>query len=117
MKVFSINPNTNKYFEDKSDYVSIHDNMYQGQWSYTPIYPLYTFASSGRLNYMNENDTVIEFYTMLPVKRLFRHYLVEIRFKFVINPRILNSLNIAIDEFNKFCEMSKTKINVNGLLS
>ena len=116
MKVFSINPNSNTYFEDKSDYKSISDNMYQGTFNHTPVFPLYTFATRGRFNYMNKSSE-IEFYTMLPVKRLLSNYFVEIRFRYTINPRFKNSLNIAIDKFNEFCEKNKKELNVRTLLS
>lgn len=116
MKVFSINPNSNTYFKDSPDYVNISDTMYQGTYNYTPVYPLYTFTTKGRFNYRSY-ENVIEFYTMLPVKRLLSNFFVEIRFRWIINPRAKNSLNVAIDEFNKFCEMNKKELNVSKLLS
>lgn len=115
MKVFSINPNSNKYFEDNCDHVTNTSTMHQGVYNYTPIYPLYTFSTSGRFNYEYDSP-VIEFYTMLPIKRLFGNFLVEIRFRFIISAREENSLNNAIDEFNKFCEMNKKSLNVKTLI-
>lgn len=115
MKAISIDPNSGKYFADRSD-ISFSDIMYQGMYNYTPVYPRYTFCNSGRFNYMNQNN-VIEFITMLPIKRLLNNYFVEVRFRFLINSREEKSLNIAIDEFIKFCEMNKKELNVSTLLS
>ena len=115
MKAISIDPNSGKYFLDRSD-INFSDTMYQGTYNYTPVYPRYTFCNSGRFNYMNpQND--IEFITMLPIKRLLNNYFVEVRFRFMIDSREEKSLNIAIEEFIKFCEMNKKKLNVNALLS
>lgn len=116
MKVFSIDPNSNKYFEDKSEYVNISDNMYQGTYNYTPVYPRYTFTCNGRFNYMLDNNE-IEFYTMLPIKRLLSNYLVEVRFRFIVPTRVENSLNIALNEFHKFCNMNKKELNIKSMLS
>jgi len=116
MKILSLDPNSGKYFEDKSDYVDIDNNMYQGTYNYTPVYPLYTFSNSGRFNYINQNPE-IEFNTMLPIKRLFENYFVEVKFRVIISVYEKDSLNNAINEFNKFCDMNKKELNVNALLS
>jgi len=116
MKVFSLNPNSNEYFEDISDYRNINDNMYRGTYNFTPVYPLYTFSSAERFNYMNW-DNEIEFNTILPIKKLFNNYFVEIKFRCIINPIVENSLNVAIDKFNEFCEKNKKELNVNKLMS
>ena len=115
MKVISIDPNSGKYFVDRSD-INFSDTMYQGMYNYTPVYPRYTFWSSGRFNYMNPQNS-IEFITMLPIKRLLNNYFVEVRFRFMINSREERSLNIAIEEFIKFCETNIKDLNVNALLS
>ena len=115
MKAISIDPNNGKYFVDRSD-INFSDTMYQGTYNYTPVYPRYTFYNSGRFNYTNHQN-YIEFITMLPIKRLLNNYFVEVRFRFIINSREERSLNIAIEEFIKFCEMNKEKLNVNALLS
>jgi hypothetical protein len=114
MKVFSINPNTGKYFEDNSDYVYMDNNMYQGIYSCTPVYPLYTFSNNGRFNYTNPKPE-IEFNTMLPIKRLFGNCFVEIKLRVMINVHEKDFIINAINEFNRFCEMNKKEINVKAL--
>jgi len=114
MKVISIDPNSGKYFFDRSD-INFSDTMYQGMYNYTPVYPRYTFCNSGRFNYTNQQND-IEFITMLPIKRLLTNYFVEVRFIFMINSREEKSLNIAIEEFIKFCEMNKKELNVSTLV-
>jgi len=111
MKVYSIDPHNGEYFEDKE---SLGPPLYQGAYNYTPIYPLYTFSVPNRFNYNSESE--IEFNTMLPIKRLFNKYLVEFRFRFFINPLEKNSLNIAIEEFNRLCEEHKKNIKIKGFI-
>lgn len=116
MKVFSINPNSGKYFEDDNRHLFKGCNMYQGAYNYTPIFPLYTFSTSGRFNYISQRNT-IEFYTMLPVNRIFKKCLVEIHFRFILSPFDKDSLSTAISKFIEFCEESKNTINIGGLIS
>lgn len=116
MKVFSIDPHSGNYFEDNKEHLLSDAYMYQGTYNYTPVYPRYTFLNSCRFNYISNNN-VIEFYTMLPVSRLFGKYLIEVRFRYIINVFDSCSLNRAIEEFNKFCEENKKTISIKGLLS
>lgn len=115
MKVLSIDPNNGEYFLDKSVYVSETNLLYQGHYNYTPVFPRYTFDSLDRFNYLNTNNE-IKFYTMLPIKRFFCNYLVEIRFNYIIDTLDKDSLNKAIYEFNNFCTDNKKTININALL-
>lgn len=114
MKVFSIDPNSGEYFEDKSYYADINSLAYQGTYNYTPIYPLYTFTTNSRYNYFNP-ESIIEFYTMLPIKKLFQNYLVEVRYRAIISPVVKDSLDIIIIKFKEFCEMNKIKLNIKNL--
>lgn len=116
MEVFSIDPNTQGYFRDSDEQVRITDIMYQGLYHYTPVYPNYTFSSKGRFNYMSTANE-IEFYSMLPIKRLFKTYFVEVRFRFTIDHYNKDSLSRAIVEFNSFCEESTYTINIKTLIN
>jgi len=100
VKVLSIHPIYRKYFIDKSelDFLSL---TYQGIYNYTPVYPRYTFFSN-RFNYMTQQN-VIEFITMLPIKRLLSEYFVEVRIEMIVDVRNENSLNVLIERFNEFC--------------
>ena len=115
MKVFSINPNSGKYFVDDNRHLFKGSTLYQGTYNYTPIFPLYTFSSSGRFNYLSQNN-IIEFHTMLPVSRLLKKYLVEVRLRVNINLYDKDSLNKAISKFIEFCEESTNSINIDGLV-
>ena len=44
-------------------------------------------------------------------------YFVEVKFRVIISVYEKDSLNNAINEFNKFCDMNKKELNVNALLS
>lgn len=114
MRVLSINPNNNEYFRDDNEYINSSKLMYQGTYKLTPIYPLYTFDSSNRCDYLHLYNE-IRFYTMLPIKKLFRHYLVEVSFSFFVDPCTEDSLSKIIDEFNKKCEWTKHNLNVKAL--
>lgn len=114
MTVFSIHPDSGTYFKDVSDCVSVTDKVYCGYYNQTPIYPLYTFSINGRFNYESQTPK-IEFYTMLPIERRNMDYLVEIRQVFIINIYEKDSFNNYINEFNKFCEMNKTQLDIKSL--
>jgi hypothetical protein len=115
MTVYSINPNSGEYIKDKTASVSLSDFLYSGTFNYTPVYPRYTFVAPYRFNYQKPY-TEIEFITMLPIKRFMNEYLVEIRFKFIIDPHIENSLEQGVKEFHNFCEMNKKKLKPKRLI-
>lgn len=114
MKVYSINPNSKEYFEDVSDHMCVSYTMYQGMYNYTPVFPRYTFSVSGRFNYTDHHPE-IEFCSMLPVKRLFGNYLVEVRYRFILSAYNENSLNEAIIAFNRFCKDCQKTINISKI--
>lgn len=114
MKVYSLDSNTGKYFEDENRLVGKHSSIYQGCFHTTPIYPLYTFSTNGRYDRTNLNPE-IEFNTMIPVKRLFGKYLIEVRFRFTISVHDKEFWNRAVTALNEFCEMCIRDINVNAL--
>jgi hypothetical protein len=117
MKVISIDPNTKKYFEDTSSNIDITNNVYAGIYKLTPVFPLYTFNNTRRFDYTAEEDDVIKFYTMLPIKRLFCDYFVEVEFTYSISIFKEEDLNVAIEEFNKFCKMNIRNLNVKALVT
>lgn len=114
MKVYSLDSNTGKYFEDENRLVGKHSSIYQGCFHTTPIYPLYTFSTNGRYDYANHIPE-IEFCAMIPVKRLFGNYLIEVRFRFTISVHDKEFWNHATTAFNEFCEMRIRDINVKTL--
>ncbi len=115
MKVYSINPNSRKYFSDNNEYVNFVDTMYQGTYNYTPVYPRYTFTCTGRFNYMFPQPE-IEFTTMLPIKKSYGKFFVETRFRMFINPMESDSLPLIIKEFEKHCEYNIKHISVRTLV-
>lgn len=115
MKVYSINPNTNKYFIDNSEVV-LSNGLYQGTYRWTPIYPLYTFSTNSRYDY-NNTQPEIEITTMLPINSLFNNYLVEVKFIYRIEVFNTNSINDVITKFTYDCEIQKNKIDINNLVS
>lgn len=112
MVIFSIDPNTGNYFKSKED-ISV-DTLYQGIYNYTPVYPRYTFNTSGRFNYTHTNPE-IKFYTMIPIKRLFVKYLVEVTHTFIINPYQEKSLEKCIEMFHEFCKENIKKLDIKNL--
>ncbi len=114
MIVYSIDPNTNKYFEDTNQYVYKSSSLYLGMYNLTPIYPHYTFIAPTRLNYNTPSE--IRFITMLPINKVFGSYLVEVQFKATIDIYNPNSLIIIIDKFNEYCRESKQNINIKSLI-
>lgn len=114
MKVFSLNHNTGKYFIDSSELASLSAPTYIGNYSNTPIYPLYTFSCSGRFDYTHTNPVIV-FHTMIPIQKFFCDYLVEVEFKYQITVYEKDSLLHAIDEFNRFCEKNQKYIDVRKL--
>jgi hypothetical protein len=116
MRVFSINPNTNKYFEDISFESLGWGNVYYGSYNYTPIYPRYTFTSSGRIGPLSINNN-IKFYTMLRIKKGLEDYLVEVNFTFTLSEREEKPLEEALKAFYEFCDMNKNKLDVENLVN
>ena len=119
MKIYSINPNNGKYFEDKTpkskiyyDSMLIHNGIYHS----TPIYPLFTFSVNGRYDYNNTKCTVY-FYTMLHIKRFWNEYLVEVRFSWELNVYQEDALDDAIIEFHKFCFKNIRHLNMKTIIS
>lgn len=114
MKVFSINPNTGKYFEDNTRLCKMDSLVYNGNYKATPVYPLYTLATNGRYDYTNPTP-LIEFNTMLPIKKLFGNYFVEVSFRHTIDPLQKTSFEVALEAFRKFCQTKIKNIDIKNL--
>ena len=115
-EIYCINPNSGKYFKDTDRFVSNDSMLHFGTYNHTPIYPLYTFQTSNRFSSIN-HECIIEYYTMIPIKKFFSTYLVEVKFKYILNIFDKDSQIKSYYEFDKFCKNSIKTININKLIN
>ena len=114
-KIYSINANNGKYFLDTDRLYSPGiSTFHQGLFRHTPIFPKYTIDAT-RFDYLT-GKTSIKFYTMIPIKKLFNDYLVEVHHSFEIGLESNNLFGNAISNFNEFCEDVIKNINIKELI-
>ena len=113
MEVYSIL--NGKYFKDKTICLFDGSRMYHGTYRLTPIYPLYTFSTNGRIDYINAR-TIIKFYSMVQVDRLFRKALVETSLTLELDEMRGVSLEVAIERFRSHCEELRKNIKLSSLV-
>jgi hypothetical protein len=107
-KVFSIDPNTGKYFHDIETYE--FNRVYIGKYACTPKYPLYTFdATSSR---SMKQTPKIRIYTMIPV----RNSWVEVVFESMLDPLEEHNLRNIFSKFIFFCEENIKNLDLSKLI-
>lgn len=106
--VYTINPNDGKYMRDDDEIID-SSSLYPGKYKFIPIFPLYTMKCE-IFDYFDQVPKV-SFRTMLPIKRWFKHYLVEVRIDYTVNILEKNSYIILIDRFNLQCDELISTIN------
>ena len=99
--IYTINPNDGKYMRD-DDEILDSLGLYQGIFKYIPIFPLYTINCE-MFDYLNPTP-IVNFRTMLPIKRKNKEYLVEVRVKLAIDILEEDSYIILINKFKDKCE-------------
>jgi hypothetical protein len=114
-KIYSIDPNDGKYFLDVDRlYNPGISTFYQGAYKHTPIFPKYTIDAT-RFNYLT-GKTTIKFYTMIPIKKLFNNYLVEVHHSYQIGMESNKLFDTVISNFNEFCEDMIKNIDIKKLI-
>lgn len=105
MKVFTINPNTGKYFEDKE---SNNNVLYEGIYKVLLIFPLYTFTST--IDIRNNTQKMI-FSTLVEIN----NYLVEVNCEYYHNLFQLFDFNKVYNVFLTHCKNTKHFFNIKNL--